>query len=56
MVDLSRKRIITFEITGAIHTPTMSGALPYTTDDIAREAVEPSEAGTSILHLHARRP
>ncbi|MEO0655366.1 MAG: 3-keto-5-aminohexanoate cleavage protein, partial [Pseudomonadota bacterium] len=37
-------------------TPTMSDALPYTYDDIARQAVEAAEAGASILHLHARNP
>lgn len=50
------KTIITCAITGAIHTPTMSDALPYTADDIARQAIEASEAGASILHLHARNP
>ena len=49
-----QKTIITCAITGAIHTPTMSGALPYTYDDIAQHAVDSAEAGASILHLHAR--
>lgn len=48
------KTIITCAITGAIHTPTMSDALPYTADDIATQAIEAAEAGASILHLHAR--
>lgn len=48
--------IITCAITGAIHTPTMSDALPYTPDDIATQAIAAAEAGASILHLHARRP
>lgn len=51
-----QKTIITCAITGAIHTPTMSDALPYTPDDIAKQAIEAAEAGASILHLHARRP
>ncbi|WP_420586142.1 3-keto-5-aminohexanoate cleavage protein [Ruegeria sp.] len=51
-----KKTIITCAVTGAIHTPTMSDALPYTYDDIAREAMEAAEAGASILHLHARNP
>ncbi|MEM9755721.1 MAG: 3-keto-5-aminohexanoate cleavage protein [Pseudomonadota bacterium] len=51
-----RKTIVTCAITGAIHTPTMSDALPYTYDDIASQAVEAAEAGASILHLHARNP
>ena len=50
------KTIITCAITGAIHTPTMSDALPYTADDIAGQAIAAAEAGASILHLHARRP
>ena len=50
------KTIITCAITGAIHTPTMSDALPYTYDQIAEQAVEAAEAGASILHLHARDP
>lgn len=49
------KTIITCAITGAIHTPTMSDALPYTPDDITAHAVAAAEAGASILHLHARR-
>ncbi len=51
-----QKTIITCAITGAIHTPTMSDALPYTPDDIAGQAIAAAEAGASILHLHARRP
>ena len=51
-----KKTIITCAVTGAIHTPTMSDALPYTSDDIARQAIDAAEAGASILHLHARNP
>ncbi|KEP68163.1 3-keto-5-aminohexanoate cleavage protein [Thioclava sp. BHET1] len=50
------KTIISCAITGAIHTPTMSDALPYTADDIASQSIAAAEAGASILHLHARRP
>ena len=50
------KTIVTCAVTGAIHTPTMSDALPYTYDDIATQAVEAAEAGAAILHLHARDP
>jgi uncharacterized protein (DUF849 family) len=49
-----QKTIITCAVTGAIHTPTMSDALPYTYDDIAQQAIEAAEAGASILHMHAR--
>jgi uncharacterized protein (DUF849 family) len=50
------KIIITCAITGSIHTPTMSDALPYKAKDIANQAVAAAEAGASILHLHARDP
>lgn len=50
------KIIITCAITGAIHTPTMSDALPYRPEDIARQAIEAAEAGAAVLHLHARHP
>lgn len=51
-----RKTVITCAVTGAIHTPTMSSALPYTADDISAQAVAAAEAGASVLHLHARHP
>lgn len=51
-----KKTIITCAITGAIHTPTMSDALPYRAEDIADQAVAAAEAGAAILHLHARNP
>lgn len=50
-----RKTIITCAVTGAIHTPTMSDALPYTQEDIAAQAIEAAEVGAAILHLHARK-
>ena len=52
----SDKVIITCAITGGIHTPTMSDALPLTPDQIAEQSVAAAEAGASILHLHARDP
>jgi uncharacterized protein (DUF849 family) len=50
------KIIISCAITGGIHTPTMSDALPYRPEDIARQAIDAAEAGAAILHLHARDP
>jgi uncharacterized protein (DUF849 family) len=52
----SNKVIVSCAITGAIHTPTLSDALPYKPADIARQAIEAAEAGAAILHLHARNP
>lgn len=54
--DLTKKVIITCAVTGGIHTPTMSDALPITPDQIAQQSIEAAEAGASILHLHARDP
>jgi uncharacterized protein (DUF849 family) len=50
------KVIITCAITGSIHTPTMSDALPITPDQIAEQAIDAAKAGAAILHLHARDP
>lgn len=51
-----QKTIITCAITGAIHTPTMSKALPYKAEDIAAQATAAAQAGASVMHLHARNP
>lgn len=56
MARKRKKTIITCAVTGAIHTPTMSDALPFTAGDIADQAIEAAKAGASILHLHARNP
>ncbi len=53
---MKNKVVITCAITGGIHTPTLSDALPYKPADIAHQAIEAAEAGASILHLHARDP
>ena len=50
------KVIISCAITGAIHTPTMSDALPISPNEIAAASIEAAEAGAAILHLHARDP
>ena len=51
-----RKVIITCAVTGSIHTPSMSPALPVTPDEIAEAAIAAAEAGATVLHLHARDP
>ncbi|HEX7819160.1 MAG TPA: 3-keto-5-aminohexanoate cleavage protein [Sphingobium sp.] len=56
MAKLSDKVIITCAVTGSVHTPTMSDALPITPDQIAEQAIDAAEAGAAILHLHARDP
>ena len=53
---MSEKAIITAALTGAIHTPTMSESLPITPDEIAEDARRASEAGATVVHVHARDP
>ncbi len=52
----NRKVIISCALTGSIHTPTMSDALPLSPDDIVAHGLGAAEAGAAILHLHARDP
>tara|TARA_R110002020_G_scaffold6352_6_gene26780 strand:+ start:13333 stop:14292 length:960 start_codon:yes stop_codon:yes gene_type:complete len=56
MKPVRRKVIISCTVTGRVHTPSMSDSLPFTPDQIARQAVEAARAGASILHLDARDP
>lgn len=53
---MSQPVIITCAITGGIHTPTLSDALPWKPEDLAAQAIEAAEAGAAILHIHARDP
>src|SRR5258708_12261726 len=53
---MSRKVIITCAVTGAIHTPSMSKALPVTPQEIADAAGDAAEAAAAIVHLHPRNP
>src|ERR1700688_1555158 len=50
------KVIITCAVTGSVHTPSMSDALPLTPAEIATQGIAAAEAGAAILHLHARVP
>jgi uncharacterized protein (DUF849 family) len=51
-----RKAIISCAVTGAIHTPSMSDALPVTPQEIADQSIDAAAAGAAIVHLHARVP
>src|SRR3954454_2854137 len=52
----AKTAIITCAPTGAIHTPTMSPALPVTPEEIAAAALGAAAAGAAIVHLHVRNP
>jgi uncharacterized protein (DUF849 family) len=53
---MPNKVMITCAVTGSIHTPSMSPALPVTPEEIADAAIGAAEAGAAIVHLHARDP
>ena len=48
------KVIVTAALTGVLATRKQCPDLPYTTEEIAEEAVRSYEAGASIVHIHAR--
>ena len=50
------KVIVSCAVTGALHTPSMSDALPVTPEEIIDQSIAAAEAGAAVLHLHARVP
>jgi uncharacterized protein (DUF849 family) len=52
----TKPAIITCAPTGAIHTPSMSPALPVTPEQIAEASLAAARAGAAIVHLHVRDP
>ena len=56
MANPTAKVIISCAITGAVHTPSLSAALPYKPADIASQSLAAATAGAAIIHLHARDP
>lgn len=48
------KLIITAAICGAEVTKEQNPAVPYTVDEIVREAISAYDAGASIIHIHVR--
>lgn len=53
-MEKSPNTIISCALTGSVHTPTMSEALPYTPDELIRQGKDAVAAGAAILHVHAR--
>jgi uncharacterized protein (DUF849 family) len=50
------KVIITTAITGSVNVPSQSPYLPLSADEVTGAALEAIEAGSAIVHLHAREP
>ncbi|MET7877496.1 3-keto-5-aminohexanoate cleavage protein [Micromonospora profundi] len=52
----AEKVIITTAVTGSVNVPSQSPYLPLSAADVAQAAVEAVEAGSAIVHIHARHP
>ncbi|MBU6532884.1 3-keto-5-aminohexanoate cleavage protein [Streptomyces sp. NPDC057245] len=52
----ARKVVITTAVTGSVHVPSQSPHLPLSAQQVAESALEAVEAGSAVVHLHARRP
>ncbi|TVT46960.1 3-keto-5-aminohexanoate cleavage protein [Amycolatopsis rhizosphaerae] len=52
----AEKVIITTAITGSVNIPSQSPYLPLSAEQVADAAVGAVEAGSAVVHLHAREP
>ena len=52
----AEKVIITTAVTGSVNVPSQSQYLPLSAEQVAAAALESIEAGSAIVHLHARHP
>ncbi|GHF50133.1 uncharacterized protein (DUF849 family) [Amycolatopsis bartoniae] len=52
----AEKVIITTAVTGSVNVPSQSPYLPLSADEVAESALEAVEAGSAVVHLHAREP
>jgi uncharacterized protein (DUF849 family) len=52
----AEKVVITTAITGSVNIPSQSPYLPLSAGEVADAALEAVEAGSAIVHLHAREP
>ncbi|WP_312433346.1 3-keto-5-aminohexanoate cleavage protein [Lacrimispora sp.] len=54
MSNLKNKRVITAALLGSWATKDLNPAVPYTPEEIARDAYECWQAGAAIVHIHVR--
>jgi uncharacterized protein (DUF849 family) len=52
----AEKVIITTAVTGSVNVPSQSPYLPLSADQVVEDALAAIEAGSAIVHLHARHP
>jgi len=55
-MEMNREIVVTCAITGAGDTVDKHPAIPVTPEEIATAAIEASDAGASIVHIHVRDP
>lgn len=53
---MAKKLVITAALTGVLANRSQCPYIPYTPVEIAEEAKRATDAGASILHIHARKP
>jgi len=54
MANLKNKRVITAALCGSWATKDLNPAVPYTAEEIAKDAYECWKAGAAIVHIHVR--
>lgn len=54
MDDLKNKRVITAALCGSWATKELNPAVPYTPEEIAKDAYECHQAGAAVVHIHVR--
>ncbi|MQA35117.1 3-keto-5-aminohexanoate cleavage protein [Modestobacter roseus] len=52
----AEKVVITTAVTGSVNVPSQSPFLPVTPDEVVEAALGAIEAGSAVVHLHARHP
>jgi uncharacterized protein (DUF849 family) len=55
-VRKAEKVVITTAVTGSVNVPSQSPHLPLSTDQVVEAALGAVEAGSAVVHLHARHP
>jgi len=53
---MAKKTVITAALTGVLANRSQCPYIPYTPEEIGEEAFRATNAGASILHIHARKP
>jgi len=53
---IADKVIISTAVTGSVNVPSQSEYIPLSADQVVASALEAVEAGSAIIHLHARHP